>query len=28
MRGDAEAIWWVASSIILIIPIIALIIMA
>jgi hypothetical protein len=28
IRGDAEAIWWVASSIILIIPVIALIIMA
>jgi hypothetical protein len=28
MRGDADAIWWVGSSIILIIPVIALIIMA
>ena len=28
IRGDADADWWVASSIILIIPVIALIIMA
>lgn len=28
MRGEPEAIWWVASSIILIIPVIALLIMA
>jgi ATP/ADP translocase len=28
MRGDGDATWWVASSIILIIPVIALIIMA